>query len=202
MATGRSRQSDAESLAYSLLRELPQRWRHTRGVAARASEIAPTVAPDERDTLMIAAWLHDIGYNPRIAIVGYHPIDGAVHLAARGWPARICALVAHHSGADYVAAAAGLTAQLTAFAREESAVADALTYADQTTGPQGQPMAVGDRIADMLDRHGPESAQARAAADRTRYVLAVTDRVERRLHSHQETAGSTGDIRPIPAEGR
>jgi hypothetical protein len=39
-------------------------------------------------------------------------------------------------------------------------VADALTYADQTTGPDGHQMDVADRLAEMLRRHGPDSPNA------------------------------------------
>jgi hypothetical protein len=40
-------------------------------------------------------------------------------------------------------------------------LADALTYADQTTRPDGELMTIDDRLADMLRRHGPDSPQAR-----------------------------------------
>jgi hypothetical protein len=39
-------------------------------------------------------------------------------------------------------------------------VAEALTYADQTTGPDGHQMDVADRLAEMLRRHGPDSPNA------------------------------------------
>jgi HD superfamily phosphodiesterase len=32
------------------------------------------------DLLEAAAWLHDIGYSPEIAVSGFHPLDGARYL--------------------------------------------------------------------------------------------------------------------------
>jgi hypothetical protein len=53
-------------------------------------------------------------------------------LTAAGYPERLCALVVHHSAATCEAEERGLRAELTAWPRKESAVADALwmTVAD------------------------------------------------------------------------
>jgi hypothetical protein len=67
------------------------------------------------------------------------------------------------------------------FPFEDSTVSDALTYADQTRGPYGEPMTVSYRINEAIARHGPNSPNARARVDRVPYLLAVADRVERRL---------------------
>jgi hypothetical protein len=89
-------------------------------------------------------------------------------LAATGWPPRIAALVAHHSGARYAAEARVLAEQLQAFRCEQSPVSDALIYADQTVGPNGLSMNLEQRLADMLERHGPDSPNAAAHARRAR----------------------------------
>src|SRR5512138_867069 len=121
----------ARDLAQRLLGELPERWRHTIGVARRAEWVASTVGSRaEREVLLAAAWLHDIGYAAELRDTGFHPIDGARYLEAAGWPSRIVALVAHHSAALYVARAKGLGDQLAHFSRESSPVSDALIYAD------------------------------------------------------------------------
>ncbi len=67
------------------------------------------------------------------------------------------------------------------FAFEDDEVSDALTYADQTVGPNGRRMTVPYRIAEAITRHGPDSPNARARVDRVPYLLAVADRVEQRL---------------------
>ncbi|MDI1465858.1 HD domain-containing protein [Catellatospora sp. KI3] len=173
--------SHAAYTAERLLRDLPERWAHSAGVARRARELAATVAPAERELLVAAAWLHDVGYHAELAETGFHPLDGALWLHRRGWPERLCALVAHHSGARFAAAARGLSPELARYPFEASPLTDALTYADQTVGPYGRPMAVGERIAEVLSRHGADSVQARIHHQREPYLLAVAARVERRL---------------------
>lgn len=171
----------ARRLAETLLPSLPERWWHTVGVAGRAVEICHVVPVDDRPALVAAAWLHDVGYAPDAVDTGFHPLDGARLLAARGWPARVCALVAHHSGARFVADRNGLAVELSGFPVELSSVSDALTYADQTTGPRGERMPITQRIGDMLRRHGPDSVNARVHHLREPYLLAVAHRVERLL---------------------
>ncbi|MCW2142375.1 HDIG domain-containing protein [Actinoplanes cyaneus] len=176
----------ARDLAQILLADLPERWRHTIGVARRAEHLRGTV-PSRADgeILLVAAWLHDIGYAAGLHRTGFHPLDGARHLAATGWPARVAGLVAHHSAARYVAQTRGLTEDLQAFADEQSAVSDALLYADQTVGPNGVSMHLEQRLADMLDRHGPDSPNARAHAWRAPVVRAAVQRVQERLDAMQ-----------------
>jgi hypothetical protein len=171
----------ARAVAYECLRGLPARWGHSVAVATRAEELAVTVDPTERDTLVAAAWLHDIGYGPALHLTGFHPLDGALHLQRRGWPDRVCALVAHHSGAWFVAGPLGLRTSLDRYLREASPVSDALAYADQTVGPEGQRLPIRHRLAEAVRRHGPGSAQARVHAARQTHLLAVATRVEQRL---------------------
>ncbi|MEU2875944.1 HD domain-containing protein [Streptomyces sp. NPDC007070] len=99
----------ASALAESLLPRLGNRWPHTQAVAARAQEAVAAVAEADRDLLVAAAWLHDIGYAPELRDTGFHPLDGARYLEALGASAR---LVAHHSGAVCEAEQRGLSAEL------------------------------------------------------------------------------------------
>jgi len=182
----------ARRLARKLLRkELPERWVHTQGVATRATELAQTVAPEDRSLLVAASWLHDIGYASAVQNTGCHPLDGGLYLRAKGWPDRLAALVAHHSGARFVPVERGFGVMMGDFDFEDDAVADALTYADQTVGPNGRRMTVPYRIAEAITRHGPDSPNARARVDRVPYLLAVADRVERRLAASR--GAPTGD---------
>src|SRR5579862_9609937 len=90
--------SRAEHLAQSLLQDsLPRRWSHVQGVAARARSLAPVLAADA-DLLEAAAWLHDIGYSPALAVTGLHALDGARYLRdAQHADTMLCRLVAHHT---------------------------------------------------------------------------------------------------------
>jgi putative nucleotidyltransferase with HDIG domain len=171
----------AERLSRSLLLDLPERLAHSLAVARRATELAPTVPTEQRPLLVAAAWLHDIGYTPTVQATGFHPLDGARHLTRSGWPEEVACLVAHHSGARFVAAVKGLDEAMRAYTFQDNALSDALTYADQTIGPGGQEFTMSDRVTDMLRRHGADSPNARAHARREPYLLAVEGRMRERI---------------------
>ena len=59
------------------------------------------------ETLIAAAFLHDIGYAPELAMTGFHPLDGARFVRAHG-EERIARIVAHHSGARLEAELRGI----------------------------------------------------------------------------------------------
>jgi putative nucleotidyltransferase with HDIG domain len=175
------RLDDARDLARCLLEDKPNRWRHTVAVARRAEELAATIGDDDPRVLLAAAWLHDIGYADEAQDTGFHPLDGARYLDRRRWPARINALVAHHSGARFLAAERGLAGALAAYRLEQTPLSDALTYADQTVGPDGRRMTVHERMAEVLTRRGPDSPHTRAHHRRRPELLAVAARVTGRL---------------------
>ncbi|WP_369054371.1 HD domain-containing protein [Kineococcus terrestris] len=173
----------ARELARELLGGLHPRWEHSAAVARRAQE-ALGVVGDDGPALLAAAWLHDLGYAPALRDTGFHPVDGARYLRSRGWPALVCSLVAHHSEARPVAAVRGLSAELAAFDDPRAttgALADALTWADQTTSADGRTVTVGERLDDVLRRHGPDSPNARCHAERAPAVRAAVQRTGARL---------------------
>ncbi len=97
-----------------LATSLPRRWAHSQGVAARAAQLA-RVAGGGAPLLAAAAVLHDVGYAPRLAATGFHPLDGArflrdVHQADE----RLTRLVANHSFALLEAEERGLRETLEA----------------------------------------------------------------------------------------
>ncbi|MFK0174274.1 HDIG domain-containing metalloprotein [Streptomyces sp. NPDC090306] len=171
----------AAELAESLLAPLGNRWLHTQAVAARAREVSTAVSKADRDLLVAAAWLHDIGYAPQLRDTGFHPLDGARHLESLGTPARLVQLVAHHSGAVYDAEHRGLSTELAAYDRENSAVLDALIFADMTTGPAGQPCDFDARIDDILVHYKPESEVHHAISRARPYLGAAVERTWRRF---------------------
>ena len=189
----------ARRLAGELLGELGDRWRHSEAVADRAATAAPVVDPGDRPVLLAAAWLHDIGYAPALQRSGFHPLDGAWHLSDDHWAALVAGLVAHHSGARFVAAVRGFSPYLQRYADARfrtGPLADALTYADQTTGPGGEVVDVEDRLADMLRRHGPDSPNARVHDQRAPEIRAAVERTRARLAGRGGAAGGSTAVVP------
>jgi hypothetical protein len=174
---------DARSLAErALATALPRRWQHVQAVAGRAAHISST--PDiNGEALTAAAWLHDIGYAPSLVDTGFHPLDGARHLRHLGIvPERVVCLVAHHSCAMIEAEERGLAGELAAeFAREDTPTADTLWYADMTTGPDGQHLAVEQRLAEIRTRYGPGHVVTRFVDRAERQLVAAVERTEERL---------------------
>src|SRR2546427_9810908 len=125
--------------AEQILAPLGNRWLHVRGVAERACQISRAFDTSDSTDLVVAAYLHDIGYAPELKETGFHPLDGARYLRSLGYE-RLASLVAHHSEARFEAQLRGHEHELAAFPRERSAIADALTYCDITTGSTGQPV--------------------------------------------------------------
>ncbi len=172
----------AGSYAEGLLAPLGARWAHVQAVAEQAGRVGAALLPTgERDVLMAAAWLHDVGYTPALVSTGFHPLDGARHLEALGVDRRLCCLVAHHSGAWFEAEERGLQGEFAAFDQEDGPVMDALIYADMTTGPTGSPVAFAERIAGILDRYPPEHPVHRAIRRSRPVLAAAVERTARQL---------------------
>jgi putative nucleotidyltransferase with HDIG domain len=173
-------QASAE-LARQRLGGMGDRWRHTQAVAARARSAGAAVEPHDRELLVAAGWLHDIGYADPVAYTGLHPLDGAEYLTRLGFARRLVALVAHHSCARFEAAERGLTEPLETYVRETGPVADALIYADMTIGPTGETVSVADRLTEIFERYPPESPVHRAITQASAELIASVRRTERRL---------------------
>jgi predicted hydrolase (HD superfamily) len=135
---------------------LPRRWAHTEGVARQARSLRPILGEDA-ELLEAAAWLHDIGYCPEIAVTGFHPLDGARYLRdVQGAEDLLCRLVAGHSCAHIEAEQRGLAEQLAAeFPPVGKVLSDALIYCDMTTTPDGALTGVTVRLSEIRERYGP-----------------------------------------------
>ncbi len=169
----------AEGLARPLLADsLPRRWSHVQGVAARARTLKPPLGADA-ELLVAAAWLHDIGYLPELAHTGLHGLDGARYLRdVQHAEPMLCRLVAHHSCAVIEAEERGLAHVLTReFTPPPQPLADALTFCDMTTSPDGQPVQVHNRLAEIHDRYGSGHLVSRSIRRATPLILEAVDHV-------------------------
>lgn len=172
----------AGRLAEQLLAaDLPRRWSHVSAVAAKAEYVAERLSLPA-DVLVSAAWLHDIGYAPDVVDTGFHPLDGARYLRARGVDERVVSLVAHHSCAELEASTRGIgPAALVEFNFGPGVLQDAISYCDMTTGPDGQSFAVGERLEEIRERYGPGHPVARFVNEAEPMIRAAVDRTERRM---------------------
>ena len=171
-----------QDLARTLLaNDLPRRWAHVQGVAARARSLAPAIGPDT-GLLEGAAWLHDIGYLPNLAETGLHGLDGARYLRdVRHAEPLLCRLVAHHSCAVIEAEERGLARVLTReFAPPPQPLADALTFCDMTTSPDGEHVQVTHRLAEIHDRYGTAHLVSRSIRRATPLILEAVGQVDAR----------------------
>jgi putative nucleotidyltransferase with HDIG domain len=169
----------AQQLAREFLQEpLPRRWAHVQGVAAQARSLAPVLGADA-DLLEAAAWLHDVGYAPDLAIMGLHQLDGARYLRdAQHADALLCRLVAHHSCALIEAGERGLADILSSeFDPAPDVLSSVLTCCDMTTSPDGQPVPVEQRLAEIHDRYGPGHLVSRSIERATPMILRAVEQV-------------------------
>jgi len=169
----------AQNLARTLLANtLPRRWSHVQGVAAQACGLAPTTGADA-DLLEAAAWLHDIGYLPELAATGLHGLDGARYLRdVQQAEPLLCRLVAHHSYAVIEAEERGLAHVLSReFAPPPQRLADALTFCDMTTSPDGEHVQVTHRLAEIQNRYGSGHLVSRSMRRAAPFILEAVGQV-------------------------
>ena len=172
----------AQQLARELLQEpLPRRLVHVQGVADRARSLAAVLGADA-DLLEAAAWVHDIGYVPGLAATGLHQLDGARYLRdAQHADALLCRLVAHHSCAIIEAGERGLADVLRSeFDPAPDVLASVLTCCDMTTSPDGAPVPVEQRLAEIHDRYGPGHLVSRSIQRATPMIWHAVEQVQDR----------------------
>ncbi|MEU6019789.1 HD domain-containing protein [Streptomyces sp. NPDC047515] len=162
---------------------LPRRWAHSQGVAQRAADLAGVLG-DDAELLTSAAVLHDVGYAPRLAVTGIHPLDGArflhdVHAADE----RLVRLVANHSLALLEAEERGLRDVLEVEfpLLDDQRLVDALVYCDMTTTPDGEGTSVEARLAEINVRYGSDSLVGRFIRRASPEIRAAVERVEAAL---------------------
>ena len=160
------------------LAPMATRLAHVRGVAAAAERLVERIDPLEADSLVAAAWLHDVGYAPSVRSTGFHSLDGAVFVRAEGFPALVVSLVAYHTGAVFEARERGLSEALAEFAEPPDFLLDVLTCADMTTGPDGSQVRADDRLSEILSRYAEDDPVHRAITLSTPTLLAAVARVD------------------------
>ncbi|MES9604597.1 HD domain-containing protein [Actinomadura sp. NPDC000929] len=165
-----------------LERPLPRRWAHTQGVARQARGLAPILG-NQADLLEASAWLHDIGYAPDLVATGFHPLDGARYIRdTHRADDHLCRLVAHHSCALIEARMRCLATELALeFPPMGPVLRNALTYCDMTTTPDGLPVEVATRVAEIRNRYGPSDIVTNFINEAERELRSAVQEIERSL---------------------
>jgi hypothetical protein len=184
----------AQRTARRLLRTDRTRVAHVEGVALAAAHMSDGLPVGTAQSLVAAAWLHDIGHAPNLLRTGFHPLDGALHLAEQGWPDDIVRLVAHHSHAAVLAAHYGVADHLDLLAPLPGRAADILTFADLVAGTDGRGTTIQRRLADMRTRHEAGSPVP-AAVREVRYSMLE----QTALRVLRSSSLSRVDVRMAPA---
>ena len=172
----------ARDVAQRLLAEaLPRRWAHVQGVGGKAEHVAVCLAL-KGETLVAAAWLHDVGYAPELVETGFHPLDGARYLRRAGVDGQVVSLVAYHSCAEIEADVRGLGEALAAeFKPGDPLLADVLLYCDMTTGPDGDYVRPADRLVEIRGRYGPDHEVTQFVERAAPEILTAAGRIEQLL---------------------
>jgi HD domain len=171
-----------QRIATQLLADVGTRLPHTRRVAKQASMVSEFLEDRWSLAIVDAAWLHDIGHSPTVSSSGFHPLDGARWLRAKGFSEETCSLVAWHTGAIHEARERGLEDELRAeFAIPPASALDALTWADLTSSPSGDLVSPEARLDEIVDRYEPGSAVRLAIAAGLGDLLESTERIEQLL---------------------
>lgn len=192
--------ADAAAIAEDLVGDLHPRWEHVQGVGQAAEQLARTHGVAQR--VVVAAWLHDIGYGDLARSSGFHPLDGARYLRGIGVEESIVSLVAWHTGAGQEAHSRGLLTQLSAFDEPDQDDLDALTLIDLTTSPTGTPVLPCDRIAEILTRYDPGHPVHDAVTRSRPGLLAICTRAQNRFGLPvQWPAGAAGPVLAPAAHG-
>ena len=134
-----------------MLESLPKRFEHVKGVVERAYMVSEFLEND-KEFLISAAYLHDIGYSNLLNKNNFHPLDGALYLKSKNLD-RLASLVAYHSSALFEAELRGFSKQLKQFEKEDSLIDSALTYCDMTTNSEGKQVSFKDRLDNIFSRY-------------------------------------------------
>jgi hypothetical protein len=170
----------SREFASELLQGMGNRWSHVVSVGQQA-EVLTGESPLVTQNVVLAAWVHDVGYAPEIASTGFHALDGALALERLGAPVEVVALVGHHTGARHEAEERGLLPDWSALPTPEVADLDVLTMIDLATSPTGQPVRDVDRVAEILRRYDGDHPVHRAVTRSQDELLVASARAKKLL---------------------
>lgn len=143
----------------TLLAKEPRRLKHSLGAERFMSVLAPQISddPETIDRLLTAALFHDVGHASRLRVTNFHPLDGAIYLSRAQANSDIVEATLFHGAAKRPAATHPRAASVYSLlaGREPSLFCDAVDLCDLRTSPNGKPITVSERVAEVVRRYGP-----------------------------------------------
>jgi hypothetical protein len=120
-----------------------------------------------------------------------YALDGARYLRdAEHADAMLCRLTAHHSYAIVEADVRGLADVLDLeFEPAPYELSSLLTFCDMTTSPDGEPVLVQRRLAEIHDRYGPGHLVSRSIHRATPMILRAVEQVHHRAGAAAKLCG-------------
>jgi len=133
-------------------------WRIQK-VVDLANNLAETIITGQQDgeTLIKAAWLHDIGRSFALLKTGLYFLDGAMFLEEMG-EIKLAQLVANCSFSKEEAEIVGLGLELERFPYHKSLVSDCLSYCDLSIDDRGKRVMLSDKVASIKERYKDNSS--------------------------------------------
>lgn len=137
------------------------RLKHTLTVAEQAKKLAEVanLNNEERNLLVMTAYLHDVGYSDKIKFCDFHPLDGSYYLGANGWYNEIRLLTLHHTYAIGLVETVR-TDLLGEYHNPVNALPEHLTklyqlllLADMTSDGSGNVVSIEERVKDIGNRY-------------------------------------------------
>lgn len=110
-----------------------------------------------------AVELHDIGYSPKCVSTGFHPLDGALYLAATSQysDTQLYAILMHSNADDLVKYQSETTQALFHYVlktiNKDKSILELVTLADGITDGKGNLVTPLERIADISERYGEDN---------------------------------------------
>ncbi len=110
-----------------------------------------------------AVELHDIGYSPRCVSTGFHPLDGALYLAATSQfsDTQLYAILMHSDAEELVKYQSETTQALfhdvLKTINKDNSILELVTLADGITDGKGKLVTPQERVADISKRYGEDN---------------------------------------------
>lgn len=144
------------------IEEGTDRYLHILGVVQEMKELVSNLKIDSsvKNELIIAAYLHDIGYSHLLNRTKFHPLDGALFAFERKFSKSIVSAVLFHSGAEFDIKK--LHPKYSEFferyrdslTEKDNLFIDLVTICDLHRSPKGEHVSYLERVEEIKDRFG------------------------------------------------